>query len=98
MRGTEKVMRFLAHENRTRRRMLTRSLFEIMDKNPKTMKTARVIKPSRSGDPYYVFLLLPHPEGVSEEEYREGRHKFLSALHGNKINLSRCVGYNWTSY
>jgi hypothetical protein len=77
--GTEKTMRFLARENRTRRRMLARSLFEIMAKNPKTMKTARIIKPSRLGDPYYVFLLLPPLEGITEEEYRIGRYKFLEA-------------------
>ena len=77
--GTERIMRFLAREPRTRRRMLISSLFEIMKKNPKNMKTARVIKPSRPGDPYYVFLLLPHLAEVSENEYREGRYKFLEA-------------------
>lgn len=41
------------------------------------MMGVRVMKPSRSGDPYYVFLLIPHPEGIPEEEYRKGRLKFL---------------------
>lgn len=77
--GTERIMRFLARESRTRRRMLVRSLFEIMEKNPKTKKTARVMKPSHPGDPYYVFLLLPHLEGITEEEYREVRYNFLEA-------------------
>ena len=79
VRGTERIMRFLAREPRTRRRMLTSSLFEIIKKNQKNMKTARVINPSRPGDPYYVFLLLPHLAEISEEEYREVRYKFLEA-------------------
>ena len=35
--------------------------------------------PSKEGDPFYVFLLLPHLEGVPYAEYREVRMRLLEA-------------------
>jgi hypothetical protein len=75
----EKIFRFLAREPRTRRRLLARSLLEAIRDTPKTMRLTRVMMPSKPGDPYYVFLLLPHLPSVTYEEYREGRLKFLEA-------------------
>jgi hypothetical protein len=43
----------------------------------KSYVEARVVAPSRPGDPYYVFLALRRPESSSYEEYRETRLKFL---------------------
>jgi hypothetical protein len=37
------------------------------------------MKPSRPGDPYFVFLLLPHLPNVPENEYREARGNMLGA-------------------
>jgi hypothetical protein len=75
----EKIFRFLAREPRTRRRLLVRGLLEAIRDTPKRMRFTRVMMPSKPGDPYYVFLLLPHLPSVTYEEYREGRLKFLEA-------------------
>jgi hypothetical protein len=78
-RNQEKTVRFLAREPRTRRRMLARSLIELMEKYPKSYKSTRVMVPSKPGDPYYVFLLIPHFDSIPQSEYREARSKLLEA-------------------
>ena len=78
-RSQEKVVRFLAREPRTRRRFLSRSLIELVENTPSTFKAVRIIAPSRPGDPYFVFLVLPHLSEISEEKYREGRRKLLES-------------------
>ena len=73
----EKIVKFLARENRTRRRMLMRSLYEIIGKTPAHMLGARVATSSRRGDPYYVFVLVPVSGTLSREDYREMRRNLL---------------------
>lgn len=75
----EKSYRWLARENRTRRRLLARSLISLIEQTPANHRATRVMKPSRPGDPYFVFLLVPHLETVSEKEYREVRGSLLGA-------------------
>lgn len=75
----EKVYRFLAREKRTRRRVLGRSLFEMIATTPRNMRRCRVLWPSDEGDPYYIFLLLPRPENVPYSEYCKVRRKYLEA-------------------
>lgn len=77
--SSEQTMRFLAREPRTRRRMLAQSLLNMLETTSTTMRRTQVVLPSLPGDPYYVFLLLPHLPRISEEEYREGRRYFLEA-------------------
>ncbi|MCB9421429.1 MAG: SEC-C domain-containing protein [Ardenticatenaceae bacterium] len=77
--SSEKIMRFLARESRTRRRLLANSLHELIGKTPLDQRATRIMTPSKEGDPFYVFLLLPHLEGIAYEEYREGRGRFLEA-------------------
>lgn len=79
VKSSEKIMRFLAREPRTRRRMLAASILELIEQAPVTSKACRVILPSREGDPYYVFLLLPKHLSKSDQEYREVRYKLLEA-------------------
>ena len=76
---SERNIRFLAREPRTRRRFLAQSLVDLIEKTPSSMKQARVIEPSRPGDPYFVFLILPHPNGMPYEVYRERRRDLLEA-------------------
>jgi len=76
---SERNIRFLAREPRTRRRFLAQSLVDLIEKTPSTMRQARVIEPSRLGDPYFVFLILPHPDKIPEEIYRERRRELLEA-------------------
>ena len=59
--------------------MLARSLLELIRKTPMHHKATRVMLPSQEGDPFYVFLLLPHLKGVQYPEYREVRMKLLEA-------------------
>lgn len=78
---TEIILRFLAAEPRTRRRMLARALHEVIAAVPPTgfAKYSRVMLPSRPSDPYYVFLAVSQPTTRSEEEYREFRRLLLEA-------------------
>ena len=76
---SEQSMRFLAREPRTRRRMLAQSLLDMIQTTSSSMRRTRVILPSRDGDPYYVFLLLPKWKEHSEAQYREVRLKLLEA-------------------
>lgn len=76
----EKMFRFLAREPRTRRRMLAKSIIELISRTPvAAQRAARVMLPSRPGDPHYVFLLLTPFEGATYEQYREVRRELLSA-------------------
>ena len=75
----EQVVRFMAKETRTRRRLLARSLLEFVQQIAANQKAARVIVPSRPGDPYYVFVLLPSLYAKTPEEYREVRRTLAEA-------------------
>lgn len=77
--GTEEILRFMAAEPRTRRRMLASELLEMLETTPAHVRRTRLILPSRSGDPFYVFLLLPRAAEWSSREYREQRIMFLTA-------------------
>src|SRR5581483_9669575 len=76
----EKSFRFLAREPRTRRRLLANSLHEVLERSihSRSPWDARVILPSRIGDPFYVFLFLKRRPGMSDEEYRMARFQLLS--------------------
>ncbi len=75
----ERVLRFMAREFRTRRRLLANALLEKMHETPASERAARVVEPSYPGDPYYVFVLLPWPSGMSEHQYRNSRLNLLTA-------------------
>lgn len=80
IRDQEKILRFLAREPRTRRRMLSHSIHDLIWRTPdSSLRAVRVIAPSRPGDPYYIFLLLSHLKNLSYEEYREFRRQLLGA-------------------
>ncbi len=81
IRDNENILRFLAREPRTRRRMLARRLHELIYETTKraASRAVRVVCPSRPGDPHYVFLLLSKPENRPDEEYREVRRNLLGA-------------------
>lgn len=80
LRDQEKLFRLAARETRTRRRMLSTALFELMEKTPLDQRGLRVFRPSGPGDPYYAFLLLPHLKTIPEAQYREVRGHFLEAV------------------
>lgn len=75
----EKLLRYIARESRTRRRMLSRLLIEFIERIPPGFKATRVFLPETPKDPYYLFLLLPENENVSHEVYRTVRRNLLEA-------------------
>lgn len=58
-----KILRFMAREPRTRRRMLSKALLERVSNVPRGHRAVRILLPSNKGDPHYVFLALPLAEG-----------------------------------
>jgi hypothetical protein len=77
--STELILRFLAREPRTRRRMLGNALMEMLEKTPTHIRMLRVVLPSNPGDPHYVFLLLPVLKNHSHQDNRAFRRSFLEA-------------------
>lgn len=77
--GTEEVLRFMAAEPRTRRRLLAGAILDMLETTPTHLRRTRLLLPSRPGDPFYVFLLLPKATEWSAQEYREQRLMFLTA-------------------
>ena len=82
IRATEKVNRMMAREPRLRRRILARTLLEILESTPAEIRRLRVIQPSRPGDPYFVFLLFPVWKDKSYQDNRLARQAFLEACCG----------------
>lgn len=74
----EKIFRFMAQEPRTRRRMLAKALLERVAMTLPDQRGMRLMLPSNEGDPYYVFLALPRPQELSEQEYRTARRQLLA--------------------
>lgn len=76
----EQIMRFLAGECRTKRRLLMQLFYGLLKRTrPDELRTARISRPDSPADPYYVFLLLRKPDHATYEEYREVRCKLLEA-------------------
>lgn len=73
----EKSFRWLARENRTRRRMLAKAIHGLLEKTPASYRASRILKPSRVGDPYFLFLLLPRYPSIEEKDYRRVRSQLL---------------------
>jgi hypothetical protein len=79
VRDQEKILRFMAREGRTRRRLLAGALLEKLRETPASSPGARVVEPSFPGDPYYVFVFLPRRGDTPNNEYREVRCNLLMA-------------------
>ncbi len=92
IRSQEEIFRFLAKENRTRRRILSESIHDLIAKTPIDCRTTRTILPIKHGEPYYVFLLLPKTENMSYERYREIRGELLASyLQITKLRYSNAI-------
>jgi hypothetical protein len=75
----EKGFRLLAREKRTRRRMLAKALNSALKRGDENDRFARVLLPSKPGDPHYVFLTLKPREDRTYDEYRTVRGNLLEA-------------------
>jgi hypothetical protein len=76
----ERLMRFLAREPRTIRRMLAASILEFIETSDPDLRSTRVIQPIQRAGTYYVFLLLPKRNTIGYEKYRIARRNLLEAL------------------
>jgi hypothetical protein len=76
---SELPLRFLAAEDRTRRRMLAQGLLEVVHKANATQRFVRIYQSTEPREPYYVLLSIPSTYAKSEEEYREVRRNLLEA-------------------
>ncbi len=79
LRDQEIMFRFLAREPRTRRRMLSKRFRDAIQKSTQLEKNCyvSVVEPSRTGDPFYVFLFLRRRPEFSEESNRNVRGNLL---------------------
>lgn len=75
----EEGFRLLAREKRTRRRMLAKALNSALKRGDENDRFARVLLPSKPGDPHYVFLTLKPRKDRSYDEYRTVRGNLLEA-------------------
>jgi hypothetical protein len=75
----EVALRLMARENRTMRRMLTKSLSAVVKRANEEMRSARVIAAPDLDGTYYVFLSLDPPKNDTYEGYRDVRMKLLEA-------------------
>ena len=76
---SERIVRFLAREPRTRRRLLTSFFLDLYSKAGTQPWKVRVLEPSGPGDPYYIFMVMRHLDRVPYEEYRLARRRYLEA-------------------
>ena len=74
----EELFRFLARQNRLKRRMLGFRLIELIKKTPSNIRTTRIIKPIEKDDPFYLYLLLPLSKKVEYDLYRKLRIELLA--------------------
>ena len=92
----EEAFRFLAKENRTRRRLLATHLHEFIKNTPENSRGTRVILPSFSGESHYLFLLLPRVKNISDDVYRKTRgqllENYLIILKLNFPNAAHIIG------
>jgi SEC-C motif-containing protein len=79
-RDQERLLRFLAREPRTIRRILSYALLEFIAKSPPDLRSTRVIPPRSPNGTHYVFLALPQPHEIDYDQYRTVRMNFLESL------------------
>ena len=82
----ERVLRVMAAEPRTHRRILSKAFLEIINSSNHAMVTKRLVKPINSESPHYLFLLWPRIENISAKDYRNVRN---NALYAN------CLGFKY---
>ena len=76
---SEKIMRYLARECRTRRRSLAKSYRTTVERGREGDRFTRYILSGDPGAPHYALMSLKKPTGLSYEEYRSARRDVLQA-------------------
>lgn len=75
----ERGFRFLAREGRVRRRVLAKTLLELLELPPAYDRAARIVESRNQDDPFYVFVTFRRPPDHTYEEYRKARATLLWA-------------------
>jgi hypothetical protein len=73
----EILLRLLAKENRFHRRILSEALYSLINSASNSELTTRYIEPISSGMNCYVFMVFPHFEKLTYNQYREERKRVL---------------------
>jgi hypothetical protein len=77
----EHVLRFMAKENRTRRRVLATAFLGMIQKHHGLKgRATRVIVPESRKEPHYAILLLARYPSIPDADYRRTRYRMLEAL------------------
>jgi hypothetical protein len=74
-----RILRFFAREGRMRRRILAKTVLDVIKTTESNRRRLRVIPPTEPGDPYWVILAFPYLRKVSYEQNRTARLVFLEA-------------------
>ena len=85
IRGGAAAFRIPASESRTRRRLLSIELSDLIRNTPvrPNFRANRILLPTEPGEPYYAFLLMsPGVHGRGPAAYRTFRREFLEGLCG----------------
>jgi hypothetical protein len=75
----EQVMRWMARECRTRRRLLSKAFLEFLNATSDDRRSNRFVI-GQTDEPMYTFLAYPRLPGLSDEKYREERMEYLILL------------------
>ena len=78
LKEVELAIRFLASENRTKRRVLSQMLYDIIRRTPADKRAVRVIGAEHPDEAFYVLMLFPWHNDHSYERNREVRRNHLS--------------------
>lgn len=73
----EIALRFMAAEDRTHRRMLATAFIRLLERGAPGEFVARVVRPFRSGDPHYIFVVYGPEDDTPLHEYRLRRLRIL---------------------
>ena len=84
----EKIFRVMASEDRLRRRMLSEALIDLLKKDTSGDIGVRIVEPSASLFPYYIFLVLSDSGFSSYGDYRTYRKNLLESY-------MRCLKLNY---
>ncbi|MEX2376077.1 MAG: SEC-C domain-containing protein [Dehalococcoidia bacterium] len=89
---SEVVIRFLAREPRTRRRLLSSLFLDLLQNVGDEPWKVRMVEETFLGDPLYVFMAWNRPQGLSYEAYRQVRHQtLLDYMHCAKVVRSQAT-------
>lgn len=77
--NSEKIMRFLAKEPRFSRRVLARNFLQLLQKTGPKLCGRKFSIPSNGKSPFYVFVVFPRAQKLTDDDHRKFRAEYLQA-------------------